>query len=340
MKFFVPAVGYRIELVSDWRFDLYHESRNDTLLKLEDPSAPVMVAGSRWNSRCVDGVLEKGFRRSICIFPAGTVLEVDRVYVRTMNKTAQKDDDFDSITFKVIKHPVFDTKKKIRFWAKLDCVNQIEYELPPDHTIGKDVARENAKKPKTLTAQTIRGIVSNMIYASGMKNGLGGGRDTPTWFTKDVAKQLKAIEVEWNRLRSPWEENRANQEQARRLAELEHQIKTGTLNLPLAYAGKVNCVEDLKTLGLYEHYFNVRHNRKELESWTYLVPYTIMSYGASAKFERMSDGTGCRTWRPAATNQHSWDADAPDMTHIWVKVFTDNAGLEIVGMSAGFDARE
>lgn len=59
--------------------------------------------------------------------PVGTVLRVDRIYIRSGKK------EWDSITFSICKHPHFtEMKRKIvadgRFWAKLEDVNEIEFE--------------------------------------------------------------------------------------------------------------------------------------------------------------------------------------------------------------------
>jgi hypothetical protein len=121
MKLFVPAVGYRIKLAADWSFRLYPERRNDTLYcALSGDDAPnVSCYSSRWHELTLDAKLE-----------AGTVLEVDRVYVRASSKSAQNDDvDFDSLTFKIVEHTSLAGKKRqVRFWVKLDDANKIEYE--------------------------------------------------------------------------------------------------------------------------------------------------------------------------------------------------------------------
>lgn len=139
MKFYIPEISDEIRLLTDWTFNLHNESRNeslDTFLKVgfpprnwQTPDVPVPVT-----------------------IPAGTVLVIDRVYIR------KGQGDFSSITFRwkgasnpgrfeerddyrttVIpgtrttptvygKKQVKVPKQPIRFWAKLKDVNEIECE--------------------------------------------------------------------------------------------------------------------------------------------------------------------------------------------------------------------
>jgi hypothetical protein len=98
MNLFIPSIGTEIKLAESWKFKLYGEYRNSgmfTYLGLKYPykAGPVEVE-----------------------FPIGTVLKVDRIYIRKGN------DSYNSVTFFLI-----DGKKKgrKRFWAKLDDVNRI-----------------------------------------------------------------------------------------------------------------------------------------------------------------------------------------------------------------------
>lgn len=133
MRLYVPTNGDQLLLTADWAFTLYAEdygNRNKTLferLKIKK----INVGRSKWDERWV---YPKKVPASL---PAGSVLQVDRVYIRKFNKTAANvDDDFDSITFQLIKHPVWsEPKKKVlaRFWVKLKDANTIEFEhaAPP-----------------------------------------------------------------------------------------------------------------------------------------------------------------------------------------------------------------
>ena len=61
------------------------------------------------------------------------MIECDRVYIRTFNKSAIKDEnDFDSITWKIVVGGK--AKQKLRFWTKLVNCLSIQYELQFDST--------------------------------------------------------------------------------------------------------------------------------------------------------------------------------------------------------------
>lgn len=118
MRLFIPKLGTNLTLTADWTFPLHHERRNAALFKAfdlpmwtwsfgqEKPPAPVQVT-----------------------IPAGTVLTVDRIYIRSGAA------DFSSLTFRAT-FPGKKTAKSffgrtgVRFWAKLADVNRIEFETP------------------------------------------------------------------------------------------------------------------------------------------------------------------------------------------------------------------
>lgn len=109
MKFFMPTCGQKLQLSEPWTFALYSERRNTSLLALE---------GYQHNWK--DGVKVV---RTVA-FPKGTVLTVDRIYIR------QGKGAYDSLTFRVPFCP--DKKyagKSIRFWARLEEVNNIECDV-------------------------------------------------------------------------------------------------------------------------------------------------------------------------------------------------------------------
>ena len=124
-KLFIPACGDRITMVEPWEFDLYLESRNMKFAqerKLIDEKK-----ADRWGS--YDS--HNNLRKVAASLPAGTVLECDRVYIRTFSKGAiQVGNDYDSITWKVMKGEK--PAKNQRFWVKLPDVYNIEYKLDPD----------------------------------------------------------------------------------------------------------------------------------------------------------------------------------------------------------------
>jgi len=124
MKLYIPENGDSIRLTSDWTFDLYNEGRNSSLMeKLGDKRGTI-------------GAWHKDYGSIPCTIPAGAVLKIDRVYIRKGSK------EYSSITF-LWKGESLPAKLEqyweggetykvprcpIRFWAKLQDVNNIEFE--------------------------------------------------------------------------------------------------------------------------------------------------------------------------------------------------------------------
>jgi hypothetical protein len=134
---YVPAIGDRLELTAGWEFALHHERRNETLF------AALGLKSQEWHySRGTPPPTIVGL-------PTGTVLRVDRIYIR------QGLNEFSSLSFfaeglqadttreryepvavgpgvqpipwnerKIIKTKA---KRAVRFWAKLDDCNRIEF---------------------------------------------------------------------------------------------------------------------------------------------------------------------------------------------------------------------
>ncbi|RQT26119.1 hypothetical protein [Burkholderia contaminans] len=154
-KLCIPRLGADLVLASDWSFRLFNEYRNTTLqqaIGLTNPFGGLIhdfwgatpaerfaaLEKSQW--READGSLstvkerkERNFNGELqhpVTIPAGALLTVDRIFIR---KGAA---DYDSVTFwlKASKVPVAingrQVKKSVRFWAKLDDVNAIEFEEP------------------------------------------------------------------------------------------------------------------------------------------------------------------------------------------------------------------
>lgn len=88
-RVWIPRLGDKLILKSDWTFKLYAEQRNKSLMDFFD--------------------LPPGRSQEVTI-PRGMILKVERIYIRRNQKT------FDSVTFRW---------EKCRFWAKLDDVNTI-----------------------------------------------------------------------------------------------------------------------------------------------------------------------------------------------------------------------
>lgn len=122
MNLFIPACGDRLTLTEPWSFDLYLESRN---IKFAHALKVLDMKAERWNQTDANGKL----KRVPVSLPAGTVLECDRVYIRSFNKSRVRlDNDYDSVTWKVI----VKDKGKGRFWVKLPACYEIHYELSID----------------------------------------------------------------------------------------------------------------------------------------------------------------------------------------------------------------
>ena len=98
MKLYIPAIGDCFRLTADWTFTVYNERRNWGFIN-------VMMLPHKHELKHM--------------LSAGTVLKVDRVYIRGNHS------DYDSITFRVV------GVKNARFWVKRDDANNIEF----DHVI-------------------------------------------------------------------------------------------------------------------------------------------------------------------------------------------------------------
>lgn len=111
--FYFPRVGDRIVLAADWQFSLYSEERNKTALELINKTAPSYGKPVPKNT-CYDFMI-----------PAGEELVIDRVYVK------HNVCDYDSLTFRWKRTSVNAkgkvAQKSIRFWAKLEDVNNIRF---------------------------------------------------------------------------------------------------------------------------------------------------------------------------------------------------------------------
>ena len=113
-KLYIPDLGERIRLTADWTFSLYCERRNSQLLREIGQQEY-----SNWGVEPDPGPFDYTVKK-------GTLLVIDRIYIR------KGGDDYSSVTFVIID----DAKKRVspfhnggkRFWAKLEDVNNIEYE--------------------------------------------------------------------------------------------------------------------------------------------------------------------------------------------------------------------
>jgi hypothetical protein len=113
MKFYIPEIGDEIKLTKDWEFKVTREFRNKELEEkyLPEKSKKLDPIGSRHDNY--------GEIIGNVILPKGTVLSIDRIYIR---KGAS---DYSSVTFIIRSEG---KGKKIRFFAKLQDCNNIEFE--------------------------------------------------------------------------------------------------------------------------------------------------------------------------------------------------------------------
>ena len=157
MKLFIPRIWTRLELTSTWTFRLIPEYRNiDSLERLGYRAISV----SKENWRVSDSIrlydtknysifilkdcpkFEEILKSTKLLFvthsdifhyiiwenfldvelPKWTNLNVDRIYIKKWSYS-----DYDSITFWA-SHPSF-WKKKLRFWARLEDVNNMEVDI-------------------------------------------------------------------------------------------------------------------------------------------------------------------------------------------------------------------
>lgn len=150
MKMYVPEIGDKITLTKDWTFLLFDEYRNGSLFDLlrvkcrgrwieresdgkkffANTDMRVWVADDNEEMPVVDyfdirsgrvpGLTIVEDQGTTVTLKAGQRLSIDRVYIR---KGAS---DFSSITFNYIGAPR--GSGRVRFWAKLSDVNNIEFE--------------------------------------------------------------------------------------------------------------------------------------------------------------------------------------------------------------------
>lgn len=147
MKLFIPEIGTKLELLTDWPFELHDESRNEALIQASGEShlflydwrsqkskeSPSMYGWRKDNYEDCTSEWHKTFT-----LPSCSILTVDRIYIRRGLS------GFSSVSFFVDRKTVDPVasrfayninsgKGKCRFWAKLDDVNKMQCSiyLPP-----------------------------------------------------------------------------------------------------------------------------------------------------------------------------------------------------------------
>ena len=110
----IPSLGSVLILTKDWKFGLYAEKRNKSLLDVHTPDVKAT------HQKCVKA---QDFK-----LPAGSQLLVDRVFLR------QRREQLSSVTFQIVACPIPEYKGT-RFWACLGDVNAIEYDEGPPQDV-------------------------------------------------------------------------------------------------------------------------------------------------------------------------------------------------------------
>lgn len=159
MKLFVPTIGTKLKLIEDWSFVIREEYRNTKFLDAIGWTATMTKKGRsrsqtmpldpadlplelirEYGSPTVEAMSKKDYYGSQTFYtisfpmklPVGTVLSVDRIYIR------KGVGEFDSITFLISDCPDkrFAPKKArgflpggCRFWVKLDQANGMDYDV-------------------------------------------------------------------------------------------------------------------------------------------------------------------------------------------------------------------
>ena len=113
MRLFIPPLKSKVRLLTDAVVPVMHESRNFTILKaLGKTRAKDSWTIARWDDPP---------KFSDVPLPAGTVLSIDRYYIRNGSE------EFDSLTFRIVSSPEPKLMKpKHRFWLKLADVNNLD----------------------------------------------------------------------------------------------------------------------------------------------------------------------------------------------------------------------
>ena len=119
----IPSLGDVLTLAEDWTFTIVNDRRNESIIVWAGETS----ATNAWYP--LGGLPNQPYhplnRTIIVTLPKGTVLKIDRIYIR---KGAKK---FDSVTFnvpdmKVITH--LRAKRAMRFFASLSDVNNMMVE--------------------------------------------------------------------------------------------------------------------------------------------------------------------------------------------------------------------
>lgn len=121
LNLFIPACGDRVKLTEDWAFEVYLEKRNLKFAEHRGLLKDGETSKDYWiHENPTAPYHERRLARRETMLKTGTVLEIDRVYIRQQSKAAvEVDQNYDSISFRVV------GEKHNRFWVKLADANRI-----------------------------------------------------------------------------------------------------------------------------------------------------------------------------------------------------------------------
>jgi hypothetical protein len=183
MKLYVPEIGDRLKLTKDWAFKLYYEHRNTPLLKH-------FGFEYVWKSGNIKDANEP------VILPVGTVLRVDRIYIRN---GAQ---DYSSISFYaegIRGNGGLDKPKNSRFWAKLLDCNNIEFEVEKLVSKDKPALRwgtvTDVSKISGMTGDEKTKTLENVEYKYGVPNTYDYTQPPLYWITLSYTANRTVNEV-------------------------------------------------------------------------------------------------------------------------------------------------
>lgn len=169
MKLFIPTIGQSIRLTADWHFTLYNEYRNISLFKM-------LNIGAVFDYYSILDIFNKPVPEQKITFPKNIVLTIDRIYIRKGNS------DYNSVSFNLNRHPQ-KQKGRVRFWAKLNDVNGIEFDFRP-RLVGDKI---NFNLDGSITSYG-EGVISN-YYDSPYNSGI------QDCYLVELTKECKEFEV-------------------------------------------------------------------------------------------------------------------------------------------------
>lgn len=146
MRVFVPRIGTLLRLNQEWTFSVYRDYRNSAALAALGDVKGVYYADDP------DGHAGR------LTLPTGTVLLVDRVYVRQGINNTGTPSEYDSLSFRVRAGGVTGLDARKRFFARVEDVNTLDVEVITEDPLK---ALQGSRKSLTKTASNRRAWQTN-----------------------------------------------------------------------------------------------------------------------------------------------------------------------------------